>query len=81
MKRRALGGLLALLAGSARGEGVGIPSVEIVGIAPAGALVVERRLLPYAVQLGAPPQQGETLAETMSRTLAGVNLNEVSGSP
>lgn len=81
MKRPALGGLLVLLAVAARGEGVDIPTVEIVGIAPAGALVGERRLLPYAVQLGAAQQQGETLAETMSRTLAGVNLNEVSGSP
>ncbi|MTW14418.1 TonB-dependent receptor [Pseudoduganella eburnea] len=81
MKRRALGGLLALLAAAARGEGAGIPTVEIVGIAPAGALVVARRLLPYAVQVGAAPQQGETLAESMARTLAGVNLNEVSGSP
>ncbi len=81
MKRRALGGLLALLAAAARGEGGGIPTVEIVGIAPVGALVVERRLLPYAAQFGAAPQQGENLAETMSRTLAGVNVNEVSGSP
>jgi len=85
MKRSALGGLLALLAAAARGEGGGtgggIPSVEIVGIAPVGALVTDRRLLPYAVQLGAAPLQGETLAETMARTLAGVNLNEVSGSP
>jgi outer membrane receptor protein involved in Fe transport len=38
-------------------------------------------LLPYAVQIGAAPQQGETLAEAMSRTMAGVNVNEVSGSP
>ena len=85
MKRSALGGLLALLAAAARGEGGGtgggIPSVEIVGIAPVGALVTDRRLLPYAVQLGTAPLQGETLAETMARTLAGVNLNEVSGSP
>lgn len=81
MKRHALGGLLALLATAACAEGGGIPTVEIVGIAPAGALVAERRLLPYAVQLGAAPQQGESLAEAMSRTLAGVNLNEVSGSP
>jgi len=81
VKRRSLGGLLALLAAAAHGEGGGIPTVEIIGIAPVGALAVERRLLPYAVQLGAAPQQGETLAEAMSRTLAGVNVNEVSGSP
>jgi outer membrane receptor protein involved in Fe transport len=87
VKPRALVRLLALSLGGvaalARGEGGagGVPSVEIVGIAPVGALMVERRLLPYAVQLGAAPQAGETLAETMSRTLAGVNLNEVSGSP
>src|SRR5688572_18039755 len=79
MKRRALGGLLALAAAAAHGEGV--PSVEVVGIAPAGVLSAERRLLPYAVQLGAAMQQGETLAESMSRTLAGINLNEISGSP
>ncbi|HEY0586821.1 MAG TPA: TonB-dependent receptor [Pseudoduganella sp.] len=85
MKRQVLGGALALLASAARGEGEGtgggIQSVEIVGIAPVGVLAVERRLVPYALQLGALPQQGETLAETMVRTLAGVNLNEVSGSP
>jgi len=85
MRRHALGGVLALLAAAARGEdaggGGGIPSVEIVGIAPVGALAVERRLLPYAVQLGALPRPGDNLAEAMARTLAGVNLNEVSGSP
>jgi len=81
VKRQALGGLLLSLAAAARGEGGGVPTVEIIGIAPVGALAVERRLLPYAVQLGPAPQQGETLAEAMSRTLAGVNLNEVSGSP
>lgn len=81
MKRHALAGLLALAAAVARGESEAIPAVGIIGIAPAGALVAERRLLPYAVQLGVAPQQGETLAETMARTLAGVNLNEVSGSP
>jgi outer membrane receptor protein involved in Fe transport len=85
MKQYALCGALALLAGAAQGEGAGagggIQSVEIVGIAPAGILALERRLVPYAVQLGVQPQLGETLAETMARTLAGVNLNEISGSP
>ena len=85
MKRRALTGLLAVLAAAARAEGGGggngIQSVEIVGIAPVPVLAVESKLLPYAVQLGAAPQQGETLAETMARTLAGVNLNGISGSP
>jgi outer membrane receptor protein involved in Fe transport len=70
------------MASAAHGEGgAGMQAVEIVGIAPIGALAVERRLLPYAVQLGSASRQGETLAETMARTLAGVNLNEVAGSP
>jgi outer membrane receptor protein involved in Fe transport len=85
MKLQALGGLLAILSVAARAEGEGsgggMQSVEIVGIAPVPVLAVERKLLPYAVQAGAAPQPGETLSETMARTLAGVNLNGISGSP
>jgi outer membrane receptor protein involved in Fe transport len=81
VKHQSLCGLLVLLTAAAHGEGVSVPIVEIVGIAPTGALMIERRLLPYAVQTGAVAQQGENLAETMSRALAGVNLNEISGSP
>lgn len=77
---RLAAGLLALAsATAARGEGM--TTVEIVGIAPQGGMGVERRQVPYAVQSITLPQQGETVGETMARSLAGVNVNEVSGSP
>lgn len=77
--RPALGVSLALALLAARAEGM--QSVEIVGIAPQGTLAVERRQLPYAVQLAGAPRQGESLGEAMERALAGVNVNDVAGSP
>ena len=62
-----------------------IARVEVVGMAPLPGLGIERKLLPYPVQLVSdkelPKAAGENLAEFMARTLNGVNVNEVSGSP
>jgi outer membrane receptor protein involved in Fe transport len=59
--------------------------VEIVGIAPLHGLGVDRDLLPYPVQLATDDTirkaGGENLGEFMARSLSGVNVNEVSGSP
>jgi outer membrane receptor protein involved in Fe transport len=63
----------------------GIPSVEIVGLAPTYGLGIDRQLLPYPVQVANDAAirkaGGENLAEFMARNLTGVNVNEVSGSP
>ncbi|GGZ09728.1 TonB-dependent receptor [Pseudoduganella plicata] len=63
----------------------GIPSVEIVGLAPTYGLGIDRQLLPYPVQVASDEALrkagGENLAEFMARNLTGVNVNEVSGSP
>jgi outer membrane receptor protein involved in Fe transport len=60
-------------------------SVEIVGTAPLPGLGIDRALLPYPVQTAGGSQLGQgggsNLAEFMARTLNGVNVNEVSGSP
>jgi len=59
--------------------------VEIIGIAPLYGLGIDRELLPYPVQAAGDKtiqkNGGENLAEFMARTLSGVNVNEVSGSP
>jgi len=59
--------------------------VEIIGIAPLYGLGIERDLLPYPVQAASDntirKSGGENLAEFMARTLSGVNVNDVSGSP
>jgi outer membrane receptor protein involved in Fe transport len=59
--------------------------VEVVGIAPLYGMGIDRELLPYPVQAadGKTIQKsgGENLSEFMARTLSGVNVNEVSGSP
>jgi outer membrane receptor protein involved in Fe transport len=61
------------------------PRVEIVGIAPLYGLGTERELLPYPVQVATGTTMrkagGENLGEFMNRELAGINSNEVSGSP
>jgi hypothetical protein len=60
-------------------------SVEIVGTAPLPGMGIDRKLLPYVVQTASGTQVGQgggsNLAEFMARTLNGVNVNEVSGSP
>ncbi|HAV36285.1 MAG TPA: TonB-dependent receptor [Massilia sp.] len=66
-------------------DGGEIARVEVVGMAPLPGLGVERKLLPYPVQLVSdkdlPRAAGENLAEFMARSLTGVNVNDVSGSP
>lgn len=65
--------------------GAPVAKVEIIGIAPLYGLGIDRELLPYPVQAAddktVRKSGGENLAEFMSRTLSGVNVNEVSGSP
>ena len=60
-------------------------TVEIVGTAPLSGLGIERRLLPYSLQLASSDRMGEahagTLADYMNRNLSGVNVNDISGSP
>lgn len=62
-----------------------VPTVDIVGIAPLHGLGVERKLLPYQVQVAGErairQAGGENLGEFMARSLGGINVNEVSGSP
>lgn len=62
-----------------------IISVDIVGIAPLHGPGIDRRLLPYPVQAASDSAVRKAgagnLAGFMARNLAGVNVNEVSGSP
>jgi outer membrane receptor protein involved in Fe transport len=62
-----------------------VATVEIIGIAPLHGLGVDRYLLPYPVQVATDrtirKAGGENLGEFMARSLSGVNVNEVSGSP
>jgi len=62
-----------------------IARVEVVGVAPVYGLGIDRDLLPYPVQVATDKTirkaGGENLAEFMAHNLAGVNVNEVSGSP
>ena len=77
--------LLPWAAALAEPEAAGIPTVEIVGLAPTHGLGIDRYLLPYPVQVATDEvlrkAGGENLAEFMARNLTGVNVNEVSGSP
>lgn len=60
-------------------------SVEIVGMAPLPGLGVERKTLPYAVQTASDAALaragGDNLSEFLARSFAGINVNEISGSP
>lgn len=60
-------------------------SVEIVGMAPLPGLGVERKTLPYAVQTASDAvlsrADGGNLSELLARSFAGINVNEISGSP
>lgn len=62
-----------------------LATVQIVGVAPIAGLGLERRLLPYAVQSATGERiaeaQSGNLADFMARNLAGVNINDISGSP
>lgn len=88
MKRRTSALMLALLAADAVRAGEApeaMATVEVVGVAPGAGPGIERRLLPYAVQAADSGRIGAsgsgTLAEFMGRSLDGVNLNDISGSP
>ena len=60
-------------------------SVEIIGVAPLGGMGVERRLLPYAVQVADSERMAgahsDNLADYLERHVNGVNVNSISGSP
>ena len=60
-------------------------TVEVVGAAPAGGIGIDRRLLPYGVQTAAGEQLGAAgsanLADFLARSMSGVSVNEISGSP
>eukprot|EP01034_Spumella_vulgaris_P038365 gene38365-47368_t len=60
-------------------------SVEIVGMTPLPGLGVDRKTLPYAVQTASEAAlaraDGANLSELLARSFAGVNVNEISGSP
>lgn len=67
------------------GVAAALVSVDIVGVAPVHGPGIDRRLLPYPVQAvsGSAVRKagGDNLAGFMASRLAGVNINEVSGSP
>ncbi|NVM80178.1 outer membrane receptor protein involved in Fe transport [Duganella sp. SG902] len=77
----AWGGALAAEAGPAAAA----LSVDVVGVAPLPGLGVDRDRLPYQVQTASAAAMGlgagQNAAEFMARSLAGVNVNEISGSP
>ncbi|TWI44396.1 outer membrane receptor protein involved in Fe transport [Pseudoduganella flava] len=62
-----------------------LPIVEIVGIAPQSAAAIERDRLPYAVQRATDKDitqaRADNLADYLSRHVAGINVNDISGSP
>lgn len=62
-----------------------MPSVEIVATTPLPGMGIDRRLLPYPVQTAGERDLKQSsagnLTEYMSQNLAGVNVNEVQGSP
>lgn len=62
-----------------------LPVVEIVGIAPQSAAAIARDRLPYAVQRATDRDvtqaRAGTLADYLARHTAGINVNEISGSP
>ena len=76
---------LAHGAGMAGAQASPMASVEIVGMAPLPGLGVERKTLPYAVQTASDAAlaraDGANLGELLARSFAGVNVNEISGSP
>ena len=60
-------------------------SIDIVGVAPLPGQGVDRSLLPYPIQSASDSvlrkADGDNLSGFMARNLAGVNVNDVSGSP
>lgn len=69
----------------AAGAALALASINVVGVAPLPGLGIDRDLLPYAVQTASSRDMrqaaGENLSEFMARTLTGVGINEISGSP
>ncbi|HJV01389.1 MAG TPA: TonB-dependent receptor [Burkholderiaceae bacterium] len=67
------------------GPAMALASIDVVGVAPLPGLGIDRNLLPYAVQTASSREMrqsaGENLSEFMARTLTGVGVNEISGSP
>jgi outer membrane receptor protein involved in Fe transport len=84
-QRTAIALAVMLLAHGAGMAASPMASVEIVGIAPLPGLGVERKTLPYAVQTASDAALsragGDNLSEFLARSFAGVNLNDISGSP
>jgi outer membrane cobalamin receptor len=81
---RAIGSLLlALAAGSAAAQGN--QQVEVVGTSPLPGLGVDRDWLPYAAQVARREQidraQADTLTDHLARRAAGVQVNDIQGSP
>jgi outer membrane receptor protein involved in Fe transport len=82
-------GLTTALAGQGAapdaGESALLATVEIVGTTSIAGLGIERKLLPYTVQLAGAERIGEAhaanLADFMRGNLNGVNVNDISGSP
>lgn len=87
MKHAGWGLPVLLIAASASAESppAALATVEIVGTAPIAGPGVERRLLPYSLQTATSERIADTrsdnLADFMNRHLAGVNVNDISGSP
>lgn len=69
----------------AAGPAMALLSIDVVGVAPLPGLGIDRNLLPYSVQTASSRSMqqpaGENLSEFMARTLTGVGINEISGSP
>ncbi len=62
-----------------------LPVVEIVGIAPQSAAAISRDRLPYAIQRATDRDvtqaRADTLPDYLARHAAGINVNDISGSP
>lgn len=87
MKPLALAVALAAAAPARAGDPVPptLETVQIVGVAPLAGAGIDRRLLPYTVQTASSDaisaSHGGNLADFLSRSLNGINVNDISGSP
>lgn len=87
MRRTRLAAAAALVAAAAMAradEGMPVARVEIVGVAPLPGQDVDRDALPYTVQTANArrlDERGGNLSELLDRSFAGVNVNDISGSP
>ena len=75
----------ALVLQPAAGETAPAAIVEVVGTAPLAGLGLDRKLLPYSLQLAGSDRIGDAhagnLADYLKINLNGVNVNDISGSP